>query len=476
VSIELNKNYELQTQVIARQLLDIGKGTWLEQLYDQITLEDKLVAWVMGNPGLQSQLFNLIETLPKLTNKTEVTRHLQECLAIPTVELPKIVKRLLNFVTPDSIAGQIIATIFTTAVSALARKYIAGDSFPQVLKTAEKLRRNTMAFTIDRLGEAVITEQEAQNYLDGYLDLMTQLSTIAKSHPEVDHIDQVGGQRLLRVQISIKLTTLYSQFDLLDTEESQHRVSDRLRILLRRAQELRVAVHFDMEQYRYKDLTLKILKSLLLEPEFHNRSDIGVTLQAYLRDSYRDLEDLINWTKQRGIPITVRLVKGAYWDQEKATAFHHRWSQPVYNDKGFTDANFERMTELLLQNHDLLYAAIASHNPRSQAKAIAIARALDIPRHHIEHQVLYGMADKLAKAMVKSGCRVRIYCPYGSLITGISYLIRRLLENTANTSILRQSYETKDIEVLLLPPTAQIEQNSLEVEGTSPRFHTSTDD
>ena len=143
---------------------------------------------------------------------------------------------------------------------------------------------------------------------------------------------------------------------------------------------------------------------------------------------------MIDWAKDRGTPVTVRLVKGAYWDQETITSRQNYWPTPVYNHKSSTDANYERMTRLLLENHEHVYAAIGSHNVRSQAVAMAIVQALNIPKRHVEFQVLYGMADNLATAMVKQGHRVRVYCPYGDLIPGMAYLIRRLLENTANSS------------------------------------------
>ncbi len=172
-----------------------------------------------------------------------------------------------------------------------------------------------------------------------------------------------------------------------------------------------------------------------------------------MRDSYQDLKDLIAWAKKRGNPITIRLVKGAYWDQETITARQNHWPTPVYNHKSSTDANFERMTQLLLENHEYLYAAIGSHNVRSQGHALAIAKALNIPQRKIEFQVLYGMADTIATALVKQGYRVRVYCPYGDLIPGMAYLIRRLLENTANSSFLRQSLENRPAEELLQIPT-----------------------
>ncbi|MEQ8754880.1 MAG: L-glutamate gamma-semialdehyde dehydrogenase [Coleofasciculus sp. G1-WW12-02] len=454
-----NSIYETQTTEIAKHLLDATrqKRSFFAQMRDHIRWDDKLLAWAMSNPGLRVQLFRFIDALPALGSKTEVARHLQEYLGDESVELPAALKNLLNFANPDSMPGQLAASTVSTAVETLANKYIAGATIKQAIKTIERLRKDKMAFTLDLLGEAVITEAEAQSYLERYLDLMEQLTQEAKNWSTVSEIDQADGEELSRVQVSVKLTAFYSQFDPLDPEGSKKQVCDRIRILLRRAKELGAAVHFDMEQYVYKDMTLGILKELLMEDEFRDRTDLGITLQAYLQDSKRDLKDIITWAKERGNPLTVRLVKGAYWDQETIKSLQNHWQQPVYNQKSATDANFEEMTQLLLENHQYLYAAIGSHNVRSQAKAIAIAEQLNIPRRNFEMQVLYGMGDQLAKALVQRGHRVRVYAPYGELLPGMAYLIRRLLENTANSSFLRQSLEERPVEELIAPPVVDEE-------------------
>ena len=451
------RTYEAKTQEIAKQLLAATREnrSFFTQMRDQMRWDDKLLAWTMGNPGLRVQLFRFIDCLPALRSKPEIAAHLQEYLTDKSVELPAALKGLLNFASPDSMPGQVAATTVSTAVETLAHKYIAGENIKQALKTLERLRKDKMAFTLDLLGEAVITEAEAQSYLDRYLELMAQLVAAAKTWTPIAAIDQTEDGEIARVQVSVKLTAFYSQFDPLDAQGSEERVRDRIRILLRRAQELGAAVHFDMEQYAYKDLTLSILKQLLMEQEFRSRTDLGITIQAYLRDSEQDVRDLIAWAKQRGYPLTVRLVKGAYWDQETIKAAQKDWPQPVYNNKTATDANFETITQLLLENHEYLYSAIGSHNVRSQAHAIAIADTLNIPHRRFEMQVLYGMGDKLAKALVERGYRVRVYCPYGELVPGMAYLIRRLLENTANSSFLRQSMEERPVEELLAPPVAE---------------------
>ncbi|MGD1858844.1 MAG: L-glutamate gamma-semialdehyde dehydrogenase [Leptolyngbyaceae cyanobacterium] len=447
-------DYETKTLAIANGLLMATreKKNLFAQMRDQMRWDDKIMDIAMAHPGLKVQLFRFIDALPSLRSKPEIARHLQEYLTAETVELPGALKGLLNFTDPGSMPGQLAATTVAPAVETLAYRYISGENMDKAIKAIERLRNDKLTFTMDLLGEAVITEAEAEAYLYGYLDLMTQLSTAAQKWKTIPAIDQAEGQALSKVQVSVKLTAFYSQFDPLDAAGSRQAVSQHIRTLLRRAAELGVMVHFDMEQYTYKDLTLEILKDLLMEDEFRDRDDIGVTQQAYLRDSYEDLAGLVAWAKRRGTPVTVRLVKGAYWDQETITARQNNWPSPVYRQKVSTDANFERMTRLLLENHEYLYAAIGSHNVRSQAYAMAIVEELNIPKRRVELQVLYGMADKLAKTLADKGYRVRVYTPFGDLIPGMSYLIRRLLENTANSSFLRQNQEDASIEQLLVAP------------------------
>lgn len=445
---------ETRTQAIAQELLGATQEsrTFFGQMRDLGRWEDRLLSWAMDNPNLRTQLFRLIDCLPALPNKAEISRHLLEYLNQPQVELPGPLKSLLNFSQPDSLPGQLAATTLTTAVEALARKYIAGENPRQALKTLERLRRDRLSFTLDLLGEAVITEAEAQAYLERYQDLISQLQAATQAWPADSQLDPCVGGQQAKLQFSVKLTAFYSQFDPLDRAGSGAAVKARLRQLLRHAQTQGVMLHIDMEQYAYKNLTLAIVEELLLEPEFRDWAGVGLTLQAYLRDSEADCRRLLAWAQQRGTPVTLRLVKGAYWDQETIHAVQKGWPQPVYRDKASTDANFEHLTRLLLEDVDIVYPAIGSHNIRSQAHALAIAERRGLGPEHFECQVLYGMADRLAHALAQRGQRVRVYTPYGDLLPGMAYLIRRLLENTANSSFLRQSVRGVDTAQLLATP------------------------
>ena len=471
---QISNSYETKTQEIAQELIKSTRDNNIfSKMRDSMRWDDKVLDWTMGNPGLRVQMFRFIDTIPSLQSKAEIANHFQQYMSAEEVELPNALKGMIGFSSADSIPAQTAAATITKAVETLAYKYISGENIAEVIKTIERLRKEGMTFTIDLLGEAVITETEAQDYLQRYIDLIEQLTQKAQSWKRKEGLDLADGEELPQVQVSVKLTAFYSQFDPLNPVGSKKVVCDRIRILLRKAAELGAAIHFDMEQYRYKDLTLQILKELLMEEEFRSRTDLGITLQAYLRDSYEDLQGLIEWAKERDNPLTVRLVKGAYWDQETIKSEQNHWQQPVYNDKAATDLNYERMTQLLLENHEHLYAAIGSHNVRSQALACAIAETLNIPARRVEMQVLYGMGDKLAQALVKRGHRVRVYAPYGKLLPGMAYLIRRLLENTANSSFVKQNQSDKPISELIAPPV--VDQGKQERHTVASSFENAAD-
>ncbi|MGE3780325.1 MAG: L-glutamate gamma-semialdehyde dehydrogenase, partial [Pirellulaceae bacterium] len=199
------------------------------------------------------------------------------------------------------------------------------------------------------------------------------------------------------------------------------------------------------------------------EPEFRDRADVGIVIQCYLKDAARDLHELADWAERRGAPIWVRLVKGAYWDYETIHARATGWPVPCFEQKWQSDANFERATRFLMSRHASIRPALGSHNIRSLAHGLAVAEALGVPREAYELQMLYGMADAEKQVLVRLGHRLRIYMPYGELIPGMAYLVRRLLENTSNNSFLRAGFvEHLDRARLLAAPGGKMAVTSSE--------------
>ncbi len=163
-------------------------------------------------------------------------------------------------------------------------------------------------------------------------------------------------------------------------------------------------------------------------------------MQAYLRESAGDLEDLIDWARRRNRRLTIRLIKGAYWDYETVLARQRGWPVPVFTHKVETDANYERLARRMLENTALIDSAFATHSVRSIAACAEMAEKLGFPKNHYEFQMLHGMAEPVKGALVRQGYRVRDYCPIGEVLPGMSYLVRRLLENTSNAGFLRASF------------------------------------
>jgi proline dehydrogenase len=231
----------------------------------------------------------------------------------------------------------------------------------------------------------------------------------------------------------------------------------RLRALLRQAKAQGAHLHVDMESFDGREATAGLVLELLAEPEFADGPSAGVVLQAYLRDSPQLAERLIAWVAQtpRAHPLVVRLVKGAYWDHEVVDARQNGWTPPVFEVKADCDENFERLTRVLLGARDTgagVRVAIASHNLRSVAHAVAANRASGRPDADLELQVLRGLGDPLQHALAARGLRVRTYCPVGDLVAGMAYLVRRLLENTSNESFLHEQGAGVPLEQLLAPP------------------------
>ena len=213
--LEIDRRYEAQTQSIARELIKSTreKNNIFNRMREQMRWDDKVLDWTMANPGLRVQMFRFIDAIPALQSKAEVANHFQQYMSAEAVELPNALKGILNFSDPNSFTAQTAAATITKAVETLAYKYIAGENINEIIKTIDRLRSEGMTYTIDLLGEAVITESEAQDYLQGYLDLIEQLTQKAKGWKRKSGIDLADGEELPQVQVSVKLTAFYSQFD-----------------------------------------------------------------------------------------------------------------------------------------------------------------------------------------------------------------------------------------------------------------------
>jgi RHH-type proline utilization regulon transcriptional repressor/proline dehydrogenase/delta 1-pyrroline-5-carboxylate dehydrogenase len=415
--------------------------------------DDLLMGWTMRDESLKVQLFRFVDVLPLLHSPEAITRHLREYFGEAAATLPGWINALVRHLPARGPLAWLVAAVARRGAERLARKFIAGSNLAEALAAVARLRRRSLAFTVDLLGEATITEKEAEKEQAEYLELVEGLSHAVNTWPQVGLIDADEGGPLPRVNVSVKLSALYSQFDPIDPALTSRAVRARLRPILRAARAHGAFVNIDMEQYLFKDVTLQIFEEVFEEDEFRDWPDVGLAVQAYLQSCAADLERLAAWARRRGTPVWVRLVKGAYWDYENILAEQNHWPSPVWSHKWQTDVNYERMTRFLMDNHQWLRPALGSHNVRSVAHALALGDLLGLPPRSFEVQMLYGMADPIKEVLVGLGRRVRVYTPYGQLLPGMAYLVRRLLENTANESFLRASFtEHVGAELLLRNP------------------------
>jgi RHH-type transcriptional regulator, proline utilization regulon repressor / proline dehydrogenase / delta 1-pyrroline-5-carboxylate dehydrogenase len=443
---------EARVQGIGRELFDRVAGE-RQAFYSADRWTAALFAWSLANEDAKLQLFRFIDVLPALEQDRDLVRHLREYFAGRDAPYAALLHTALGVARIGWLGEKVVGMMLRETVRRLAKRFVAGSTPVEARRAALTARQAGQAFTLDLLGEACLSDSEADAYERRYVELLETLGPEAARWNEVPLIDRAAWGPLPRVNLSVKISALHPWLDPADPDGSAAAVKRRLRGILRVARARHAHVQIDMEDRRLRELTLKIFMDLADEAEFRRDRHLGVVLQAYLKDSEADARRLIDWARRRGTPVTVRLVKGAYWDYETAYAELENWPVPVFETKPETDASFEHLTRLFLEHADIVDLAVGSHNIRSIAHALAAREAAGLPKEQLELQALYGMAQPLVRALTERGERVRIYMPFGELLPGMAYLVRRLLENTSNESFLRRGFaEHESVEALLAPP------------------------
>jgi len=413
---------------------------------------DKLMEWSMKDEAFKVQLFRFVDAFPMLKTPDAVHEHLVDYLTQPGVKAPPGLDLGLK---AGGLAKGLMTKTVSGQITGMAGKFIAGTDAASALPMLRKMWDEGLAFSVDLLGEACVSDEEAAAYQKKYLDLIQNLPSQVASWPanarlESDHLGAIP-----RVNVSIKISSLHARTDPIDTEGSIRGLMNGLRPILRAAHERGVLINFDMEQFALKDLTLELFMRCCEEIPFI----AGLAMQAYLKSGDDDARRIVEWSRRTGRVVTVRLVKGAYWDYETIHAEQQGWPCPVWPKKALTDACFERMQRIFLESTPKrageggVKLALGSHNARSIAATLATAERLGLPPSAVELQMLHGMADQLKGAAAELGLRVREYVPVGEMIPGMAYLVRRLLENTSNESWLKAGFmDNADASALLASP------------------------
>ncbi|MFV0445755.1 MAG: proline dehydrogenase family protein, partial [Planctomycetaceae bacterium] len=337
---------EAETQQIGRELWD-KLSRRRPTVFERRWWLDHILQWAMEDESVKVQMFRFVDVLPMLQTHDQVTEHIQEYFDDVQQHLPWAARMVIKASQPGSLRGKAVALSARKNARKMAERFIAGTKVEEVLTSVARLRKQGLAFTLDLLGEAVVSEPEAEAYQQSYLDLISGLAPLVNNWPEVPHLDRGVGEIVPRCNVSLKLSALNSRFKPIDPVRSAEGVKDRLRPILRTAREQDAYVHVDMEHYAYKDLTLDIFEQVMMEDEFRDWPNCGIVVQAYLPDARADLERLLAWVQQRGTPIWIRRVKGAYWDYETVVSAYRDWHCPVFTEKWQSDDNFEQQTEYL---------------------------------------------------------------------------------------------------------------------------------
>ncbi|MBI4041968.1 MAG: proline dehydrogenase family protein [Deltaproteobacteria bacterium] len=449
---------ELKTQEIGRMIF-ARIADQKPAIFRESWWSGRVMDWSMRSEQFKVEMFRFVDVLPCLRSSAEVARHLQEYLCRSQGDFPGFFQWGLRNLPSASLPAKVIARLMESNVRKLARRFIVGSNAAEAALSLKKNWKKGITFTADLLGEATVSEKEAEAYQQRYADLLRYTALKVQNWPLPAECPSCLSWKKAfesgesRVNVSVKLSALYSQFDPIDFNGSLEGVLKRLHPILKVAHETGAFINLDMEQYEWKDLALAIFRRIEEEGSSREKRCYGIAIQSYLKESERDVGELLAWAEKFQRPFAIRLVKGAYWDYELISSRQQGWPSPVWEHKRETDACFERLTRLLLSRYPLVRTAIGSHNVRSIAHATATAEFLGVPKEGFELQMLYGMAEPIKKTLVEMGYLVRDYTPIGELIPGMGYLVRRLLENTSNESFLRQRFvEHLDVEKLLQSP------------------------
>ncbi|MBF0106398.1 MAG: proline dehydrogenase family protein [Deltaproteobacteria bacterium] len=423
------------------------------KLFKKNFFSDLMMDWAMKREDVKVEMFRFVDVLPTLKTNGQISDHLREYFLASKADFPQAIQTALKAALSTSVTAGMTSATVKKNVSSMASVLITGEDSSRAQKKLKELWDSGYCFTVDILGEAVVSEAEAVDYQNRYLELARGLPKLAAEWKPCPLLEETSLGKIPRANVSVKPSSLYSQIDPVSFDKTVRGIKDKLRPILSEAVKNNCFVNIDMEQNDYREIIFTVCEEIFSEAEFVDYPHLGIVVQAYLKSAEEDLKRLIEFSQKRKAPLTIRLVKGAYWDYEIILAKQRNWPIPVFTKKPKTDISYEQCTKTLLDNYPKVIGAFASHNVRSLAYAMACAKENGIGKQDFELQTLYGMANNFKKAIWEMGYRIREYAPVGEMLPGMSYLVRRLLENTSNDGFLKQSgVDQKGMDELLRDP------------------------
>jgi RHH-type proline utilization regulon transcriptional repressor/proline dehydrogenase/delta 1-pyrroline-5-carboxylate dehydrogenase len=345
----------------------------------------------------------------------------------------------------------VVRTAVREAMKILGRNFVFGRSIDEALKRAAPERRQGLTHSFDMLGEAAKTYEDAERYADAYRGALDRIAKEAK-----DGFRRSPG-------ISVKLTALHPRYEWSHAAEAVEAMLPVVRELALKAAKADVHFTIDAEEADRLELQLDVFEALLADDELfaNGWGGFGIAIQAYQKRAQPLCEWVAEAARAHGRRLMVRLVKGAYWDTEvKVAQVAGLTDYPVFTRKVATDVSYLACAKVLLDAGELIYPAFATHNANTigQVKALAKARPFEFQRLHGMGEALYDELARLEEAIGDARRPVRIYAPVGSYKDLLAYLVRRLLENGANSSFVnRIADEQVSLDELVRDPVAELE-------------------
>lgn len=437
---------EARTQEIGQELSQRLAG-YRPQPRERV--QDRLMVWLMQDATLRTALLRFVDVLAAMHEDRaghRIAALFREYFQADFAHLPRSLRLGIHAARSSRIPDWLVAWLARRLTALMANRFIVRPGQATMHTALQWLGEHARYASFDLLGEAVVSEAEAQEYVQAYLTVLDYLA----SHP-------TGAQRTAgdgpAFEVSLKLSSLTSQFNPADPEGTLKRVRPRFETICRQARQQGIGVTVDAEQFMYRELSWYIFRTVMAPGEpLGDWPDAGMVVQAYLTDAAEHARQVIGFARRRGEPFRVRLVKGAYWDQEVILAAQKGWPVPVYRRKGETDRTFERLIHAFLDDGSAARLAVASHNVRAHAYVAAVQESLDLRPEAVEHQTLYGTLEALSTTLPELGWVARDYVPVGELIPGMAYLVRRILENTSQVGFLTKSRLHADVVELLRCP------------------------
>ncbi len=331
----------------------------------------------------------------------------------------------------------------------MGEQFVVGETIAQALRRARRHEAKGFAYSYDMLGEAAVTAEDAGRYHAAYEEAIHAIGRAA-----------AGRGPLAGPGISIKLSALHPRYTRAKRARVLAELAPRVRALAVLAKNYRIGLNIDAEEADRLDLSLDLLEGLATDPDLAGWDGLGFVIQAYGRRCPFVIDWLVDLARRGGRRLMVRLVKGAYWDSEiKRAQVEGLPDFPVFTRKAHTDVSYLACARKMLAAPDAVFPQFATHNAQTLATIIEMAGPNFRPGDY-EFQCLHGMGEPLYEAVVGPGglgrpCR--IYAPVGTHETLLAYLVRRLLENGANSSFVNRIAEpTVPVEDLIADPVALV--------------------